>query len=551
MKKILFFMLVFVVLSLTTSCLANAQEVVNNSNVNTQTMGSINLNTKDVGMLPTSPFYFLKNWGRGINKFFTFDSVKKAGLELQEINERAAEIKKIEEIAPQNIKVINEASSNYQKSAGQLKNRLETLKQTSQNPNVDKILNNLVDSSIKHQKLFSDLEKKIEASQGISGSGITELKKSFEASRGSIDGASNVAKNTLYQIYTEQKTSAGRNPTQGASAGGEPAVGNMPNPASAYCQKLNYKLEIKTDSADGQYGVCIFSDGNECEEWAFFRGECGKEYTREILQKTSADQNTSSGNMNLNQNTSARQDPSQNKNITPNTLTPNTSSGNMNLNQNTSARQDPSQNKNITPSKCPTLVPPSPDSCKDGKWITEKTSSGCSIFKCNENYNQETIPSISEKDLEQGWYYGQKSQKKTNTPNNWVWRSAGKSSSWSAPWYIKKQGISDWCGNGKCEEPNEHVFMCYEDCKPKPPEPTKPMLNCGNGTCQKDEGENIFSCNKDCMPVCGDNKCFETETCSSCSQDCGECPKMLNCGDGICQQNEGENIFSCNKDCRQ
>jgi hypothetical protein len=33
-------------------------------------------------------------------------------------------------------------------------------------------------------------------------------------------------------------------------------------------------LEIRTDQEGSQYGVCIFPDGSECEEWAFYRGEC-------------------------------------------------------------------------------------------------------------------------------------------------------------------------------------------------------------------------------------------------------------------------------------
>jgi putative hemolysin len=48
---------------------------------------------------------------------------------------------------------------------------------------------------------------------------------------------------------------------------------NMPNPASQYCVDQGYKLEIR-DEAGGQVGYCIFADGAECEEWAFYRGEC-------------------------------------------------------------------------------------------------------------------------------------------------------------------------------------------------------------------------------------------------------------------------------------
>lgn len=48
----------------------------------------------------------------------------------------------------------------------------------------------------------------------------------------------------------------------------------MPNPASVYCEEQGGTLEMKTDNTGGQYGICKFSDGTECEEWAFFRGEC-------------------------------------------------------------------------------------------------------------------------------------------------------------------------------------------------------------------------------------------------------------------------------------
>jgi len=46
------------------------------------------------------------------------------------------------------------------------------------------------------------------------------------------------------------------------------------NPASEHCVDQGYQLEIRTDESGNQYGVCIFPDGSECEEWAFFRGEC-------------------------------------------------------------------------------------------------------------------------------------------------------------------------------------------------------------------------------------------------------------------------------------
>ncbi len=49
----------------------------------------------------------------------------------------------------------------------------------------------------------------------------------------------------------------------------------MANPASVYCIENNGTLEIRTDEQGGQYGVCIsLENKKECEEWAFFRGDC-------------------------------------------------------------------------------------------------------------------------------------------------------------------------------------------------------------------------------------------------------------------------------------
>ncbi len=48
----------------------------------------------------------------------------------------------------------------------------------------------------------------------------------------------------------------------------------LPNPASAYCEQQGYKNEIRTAADGSQSGICIFPDGSECDEWAYYRGEC-------------------------------------------------------------------------------------------------------------------------------------------------------------------------------------------------------------------------------------------------------------------------------------
>lgn len=52
------------------------------------------------------------------------------------------------------------------------------------------------------------------------------------------------------------------------------------NPASVKCVEDGYRLEIRKDEEGNEYGVCIDDEDNECEEWAYFRGECNLEKKR-------------------------------------------------------------------------------------------------------------------------------------------------------------------------------------------------------------------------------------------------------------------------------
>jgi len=63
-------------------------------------------------------------------------------------------------------------------------------------------------------------------------------------------------------------------PSSAATAASAEPQPDMPNPASKYCRDQGFQLELRTD-ASGTTGYCVFPDGSECEEWAFYRGECG------------------------------------------------------------------------------------------------------------------------------------------------------------------------------------------------------------------------------------------------------------------------------------
>jgi putative hemolysin len=51
----------------------------------------------------------------------------------------------------------------------------------------------------------------------------------------------------------------------------EEPEGSLANPASVHCEEQGGKIELRTEADGGQYGVCIFPDGGEGKEWAYFK----------------------------------------------------------------------------------------------------------------------------------------------------------------------------------------------------------------------------------------------------------------------------------------
>ncbi|MBN1460406.1 MAG: VCBS repeat-containing protein, partial [Armatimonadetes bacterium] len=50
------------------------------------------------------------------------------------------------------------------------------------------------------------------------------------------------------------------------------------NPAAVYVELMGYEYRIEK-TKDGEYGLVTFPNGTECEEWDFYRGECGREWS--------------------------------------------------------------------------------------------------------------------------------------------------------------------------------------------------------------------------------------------------------------------------------
>ena len=47
-------------------------------------------------------------------------------------------------------------------------------------------------------------------------------------------------------------------------------AGAMPDPASVFCREMGYDIEIRRDEEGNEYGVCVFPDGSECDEWHYY-----------------------------------------------------------------------------------------------------------------------------------------------------------------------------------------------------------------------------------------------------------------------------------------
>ena len=53
-----------------------------------------------------------------------------------------------------------------------------------------------------------------------------------------------------------------------------PARQGLANPASTNCAAKGGRLGIEKNPRGGEFGVCLFEDNRQCEEWALLRGEC-------------------------------------------------------------------------------------------------------------------------------------------------------------------------------------------------------------------------------------------------------------------------------------
>jgi putative hemolysin len=80
---------------------------------------------------------------------------------------------------------------------------------------------------------------------------------------------------TEYPANTETRQPTITETRQSANTG---YISGLANPASGYCQGLGFQEESR-ENETGQFSVCIFTDGSECDSWDFLEGHCGQEFS--------------------------------------------------------------------------------------------------------------------------------------------------------------------------------------------------------------------------------------------------------------------------------
>ncbi|MBI5045952.1 MAG: hypothetical protein HZC14_03070 [Candidatus Niyogibacteria bacterium] len=123
-----------------------------------QTVTATDLNVAEPTVLPDSPFYFFKNWSRGVQSALTFNKIKKAELRAQFANEKLVEARKLSE-KTQDPAVLNSAMQNYETEMEKAKDAASALSSTD--PAAEKLLNKLTDFQLKRQKLMDNLASKL------------------------------------------------------------------------------------------------------------------------------------------------------------------------------------------------------------------------------------------------------------------------------------------------------------------------------------------------------------------------------------------------------
>ncbi|MDO8585393.1 MAG: DUF5667 domain-containing protein [bacterium] len=119
------------------------------------------LGVETTGILPSNPFYFFKEWGRGIRKALSFNTLSRAELQLDIANEQAAEIVKLQELDIKNPDAYSRAVASYDQSVVLAEARIAALK--GMTAPTDRFVLTVIDRALRHSDILDALYARIAA----------------------------------------------------------------------------------------------------------------------------------------------------------------------------------------------------------------------------------------------------------------------------------------------------------------------------------------------------------------------------------------------------
>lgn len=133
-----------------------AQMVAADENINAEDLG-----VKEARLLPNSKLYFAKKIWRNAQKLITLNPVKEANLNIKFANEKLIETKQLAE-KTQKPEILESALDNYKEEIKAVYDKIQDIsKNAEQDKKVEILLEKIIDSNIKQQKLIDHLEKKM------------------------------------------------------------------------------------------------------------------------------------------------------------------------------------------------------------------------------------------------------------------------------------------------------------------------------------------------------------------------------------------------------
>ncbi|MDP2950827.1 MAG: DUF5667 domain-containing protein, partial [bacterium] len=144
--------------SLVMALKVNAQEEPAPTLISEEEVSADDLGVAEPTLLPTSRFYFLKDWWRGVKSAFTFGQEKKAELKLQFASERLLEVK---ELAKQNKEeYMEKAMEKYGQELDKIKEIADKIKgNASTSERVSKFLDKYANQQVLHNEIINKIKE--------------------------------------------------------------------------------------------------------------------------------------------------------------------------------------------------------------------------------------------------------------------------------------------------------------------------------------------------------------------------------------------------------